>query len=99
MNAGAYIMSISFAEIACEIKLGKLELSISSRDLFQQINQIDHIEIIDISVSEWLDSIELVWDENRDPVDRIITAFAIKNELPIVTTDKKIKKFYGKVIW
>jgi PIN domain nuclease of toxin-antitoxin system len=99
MDAGAYIMSISFAEIACKIKMGKLELSISSRDLFQQFSQIEHIEIIDISVNEWLDSIELIWDENRDPADRIITAFAIKNELPIVTTDKKIEKFYRKVIW
>jgi len=99
MDAGAYIMSISFAEIACKIKIGKLELSISTRDLFQQFSQIEDIEIIDISVSEWLDSIELIWDENRDPADRIITAFAIKNELPIVTTDKKIEQFYRKVIW
>src|SRR5579862_3204180 len=99
MDAGAYIMSISFAEIACKIKMGKLELSISSRELFQQISLIEHVEIIDINVSQWLDSIELIWDENRDPADRIITAFAIKNELPIVTTDKKIEKFYRKVIW
>lgn len=99
MDAGAYIMSISFAEIACKIKIGKLELSVSSRELFQQFNQIEHIEIIDIGVDEWLDSIDLIWDENRDPADRIITAFAIRNELSIVTTDKKIKKFYRKVIW
>lgn len=99
MNAGAYIMSISFAEIACKVKLGKLEMSVPTRELFRQFGQIEHVEIIDISVNEWLDSIELVWDENRDPADRIITAFAIKNELSIVTTDKKIKKFYQKVIW
>jgi len=99
MDAGAYIMSISFAEIACKIKLGKLEMSISSRELFREFSQIEHIEIVDIGVSEWMDSIELVWDENRDPADRIITAFAIKNELSIVTTDKKIEKFYRKVIW
>lgn len=99
MNAGAYIMSISFAEIACKVKMGKLEMSVSSRELFRQFSQIEHIEIIDIGVSEWFESIELIWDENRDPADRIITAFAIKNELPIVTTDKKIEKFYRKVIW
>lgn len=99
MDAGAYIMSISFAEIACKIKLGKLEMSISSRELFRQFSQIEHIEIVNIGACEWLDSIELVWDENRDPADRIITAFAIKNELSIVTTDKKIEKFYCKVIW
>lgn len=99
MDMGAYIMSISFAEIACKIKIGKLEMSISSRELNNQFNQIEHIEVIDIGVNEWLDSIDLIWDENRDPADRIITSFAIKNELAIVTTDKKIKKFYRKVIW
>ena len=99
MDKGAYILSISFAEIACKIKLGKLEMNISSRELFQEFSQIEHVKIIDIGVSEWLDSIELVWDENKHPADRIITAFAIKNELSIVTTDKKIEKFYHKVIW
>lgn len=99
MDAGAFIMSISFAEIACKIKINKLQISISSRELFQQFSQIEHIEIIDIGVNEWLDSIDMIWHENRDPADRIITSFAIKNELPIVTTDKKIEKFYHKVIW
>lgn len=99
MDAGAYIMSISFAEIACKIKLGKLEMDISSRELFREFSQIENIEIVNIGAAEWLDSIELVWDENRDPADRIITAYAIKNELSIVTTDKKIEKFYRKVIW
>lgn len=99
MSDGAYIMSISFAEIACKIKLGKLEMSISSRELCNQYKQIENIEIIDIGVHEWLESIELIWDENRDPADRIITAYAIKHELSIVTTDKKIEKFYRKVIW
>jgi len=99
MDAGGYILSISFAEIACKVKIGKLEMSISSRELFQQFSQIEHIEIIDIGVNEWLDSIELIWDENRDPADRIITSFAMKNELAVVTSDKKIEKFYRKVIW
>src|SRR5438552_737888 len=99
MDDSAYILSISFAEIACKIKMGKLEMSISSRELFNQFGEIENIEIIDIGVNEWLESIELIWDENRDPADRIITAYAIKHELPIVTTDKKIEKFYRKVIW
>lgn len=99
MDAGAYILSISFAEIACKIKLGKLEMSVSSRELFQQFSLIEHVEIIEIGVDEWLDSIDFIWEENRDPADRLITAFAIKNELAIVTSDKKIAKFYRKVIW
>ena len=99
MDSGVYIMSVSFAEIACKVKLGKLEMSVSTRELFRQLCQIENIGIVDVGVSEWLDSIELIWDENKDPADRIITAFAIKNELPIVTSDKKIAKFYRKTIW
>jgi PIN domain nuclease of toxin-antitoxin system len=99
IEAGAYILSISFAEIACKVKLGKLEMNVSTRELFREWSQIDNIEIIDISVNEWLDSIELIWDENRDPADRIITAFAIKHEAAIVTTDKKIENYYKNVIW
>ena len=71
----------------------------STRDLFREFQQIDHIEMTDIGVKEWLDSIELAWEENKDPADRVITAFALKKELPIVTSDEKIKKFYKKVIW
>lgn len=99
IDDGAYILSISFAEIACKVKLGKLEMSITPRELFHEFSMIERVEIISIGVSEWLDSIELSWDDNRDPADRIITTFAAKKDLPIVTTDKKIKKFYKKVIW
>ncbi len=99
INAGAYVLSISFAEIACKIKAGKLELNISTQKLLENYSQIQEIEIIDIGVTEWLDSIDLAWDNNRDPADRVITAFAIEKKSAIVTTDQKIAQFYSKIIW
>ncbi|GEM_PF-2586516 len=99
MEAGAYLLSISFAEIACKVKLGKLEMDTSTRTLYNEFSQIETVQIINISVDEWLDSIELHWPENKDPADRIITAFAAKKQLSIVTSDKRIKQFYKKVIW
>ncbi len=99
IEAGALILSISLAEIACKIKLGKLEMSLSARDLHEKLTQIKAVEIVNIGVNEWLDSIDLHWDENKDPADRMITAFAIKKNYPIVTTDKKIKQFYSRVLW
>ena len=99
MEAGAYLLSISFAEIACKIKLGKLEMSVSPRTLYHEFSQIETVQIVDIGIDEWFDSIDLDWQENRDPADRVITAFASKKHLPIVTSDKKIKSFYKKVIW
>lgn len=99
IDSGAYMLSISFAEIACKIKLGKLEMSIKPYELFDEYRKIHSIKMVDIGVSEWLDSIQLEWPENKDPADRLMVAFAIKHHLPIVTSDKRIKKFYKKVIW
>lgn len=99
IEAGAILLSISLAEIACKIKLGKLEMSLSVRDLHQKLRQIKSLEMVNIGVDEWLDSIDLHWEDNKDPADRMITAFAIKKNYPIVTTDLKIKKFYHHVLW
>ena len=74
-------------------------MSVSPRMLYNEFRKIENVEMIDIGIDEWLDSIELSWDKNRDPADRIITAFAAKKEVAIVTSDKKIKDFYKKIIW
>lgn len=99
VESGAYILSISFAEIACKIKLGKLEMNLSAYDLYEQFTQVPSIEIIKIDVDEWFDSIDLEWEDNRDPADRLLVSFAQKKNIPIVTSDIKIKRFYKKVIW
>ena len=95
----ALILSISFAEIACKLKTGKLEMDLSASDLHMQYSNLTHIDIVNIGVEEWFESIELAWPDNKDPADRIITSFAIKKKIPIVTSDNKIKRFYKKVIW
>ena len=99
IEKGAYVLSISFAEIACKVKLGKLEMNITPRKLYQEFKSIKNITIIDVSVDEWLDSIELEWPTNKDPADRLITAFAIKKNLPVITNDRGIKQFYKTVHW
>lgn len=99
IEAGAYILSVSFAEIACKVKIGKLEMNVAPRNLYQELKQIENIQIVDVGVDEWLDAIELSWPENKDPADRIVTAFASKKHLSIVTSDKQIKRFYKKIIW
>lgn len=94
----AYILSASFAEIACKVKLGKLEMNLSPSDIYKQITEVSALEIIDIGVEDWFESIELDW-KNKDPVDRLIVAFASKTKRPIVTCDKRIKEFYKKTLW
>ncbi len=96
---GSYLLSISFAEIACKTKIGKLDIGISTENLFFEINQIANINIVDISVQNWLASINLSWPQNKDPADRLVVAFAKELKIPVVTTDQRIKLFYDKVIW
>lgn len=99
MEEGCYILSISFAEIACKIKSGNLEMRISPRELFANLCQVKNVKMVNVGVDEWLDAIELDWKHNKDPADRVITAFAMKKQISVVSTDKKIKTFYKKVIW
>ncbi len=99
MEQGCYILSISFAEIACKIKSGNLEMRVSARELYADICQIKSVVIVNVGVDEWIEAVELDWKNHKDPADRVITAFGIKKQIPIVTNDKKIKEFYKKVIW
>lgn len=99
LEDSCYMLSISFAEIACKMKLGKLEMRVPPQILYAEFSQIKNFTMIDIGVNEWLDSIDLDWKDQKDPVDRVITAFAMKMQIPIVSSDKKIKAFYKNVIW
>lgn len=99
MEESFFIISISFAEIACKVKAGNLEMRVSPAQLYAEFCQIKNVVIINVGVDEWLDAINLDWKNHKDPADRVITAFAIKKQIPVVTNDKKIKAFYKKVIW
>lgn len=99
IDEGAFILSISFAEIACKIKLKKLILNVEVSELYHYVTQTKAIEIVNIGFEEWINSINLDWPTNKDPADRLVTAFAKKHHLPIVTSDAQIKKFYKKTLW
>lgn len=98
IEEGAIILSISFAEIACKIKIGKLDIGISSEELLTHYRLDTDVSIVDISPELWHKSISLEWD-HKDPADRIMVAYAKESNLRIVSSDKLIKKYYPKTIW
>lgn len=95
---GATILSVCFAEMALKIKKKQLFLNTTAQELFYHYRTVSLSQIISIGCEEWFDSIELDWP-HKDPVDRLLVAYARRLDIPIVTTDKQIKKFYKKVIW
>jgi PIN domain nuclease of toxin-antitoxin system len=99
IDKGAFILSVSFAEIECKCKIKKLEMDIETLSLYNHFQQVPDIRIVDIGVEDWLRAVNLNWDTNNDPVDRLITAFAMQRQLSIITSDKRIKKYYKDCIW
>jgi PIN domain nuclease of toxin-antitoxin system len=97
--AGCYILSVSFAEIAYKVKTKKLQMNISPEELHTNFSTTANIEILKIGVEEWFDAIQLQWDKNKDPADRLIAAFALKKEIPIISKDNHIKRFYKNTLW
>jgi PIN domain nuclease of toxin-antitoxin system len=54
-----------------------------------------------LNASELLINSISIWEKwnHRDPADRVIVATAKILDIPIVSDDKEMKKFYRKVIW
>jgi PIN domain nuclease of toxin-antitoxin system len=92
------ISSISVWEIALKVKNGKLAISLPIADFVERLNRIDALEILPVSVQDWLDNLALPW-EHRDPADRTIVALAARLDCPLLTTDGIIAKFYPKTLW
>lgn len=92
------VLSISFAELACKIKASTLDIGISALELYEKFQTVQSISIHPIDTLDWIAAIDLEW-ENRDPVDRVLVAFAKRKKMKICTTDKKIASFYAMTVW
>ena len=100
------ILSISFAEIHCKIKAGKLSLGTkNAHDLYDEIKKIENMTMIsDISPAHWFSTIDLTWvnpknKDHKDPADRLILSYALSRNLPIATTDQMMHTLYDKCCW
>ena len=92
------ISSISLWEIALKAKKGKLTLPMSIETFVEELDTIEIIDILDVSVSVWLENVRLDW-EHRDPADRTIVATAVLHNCSLVTSDQEIRAFYTQSIW
>lgn len=93
-----YLSSISIWEIGLKVKKGHLELPTSIDEYVQRVESIPTLEILPVDVRTWVGNVALDWD-HRDPADRTIVATAKILDIPIITSDKRIREFYPKVIW
>ncbi|MCK5803669.1 MAG: type II toxin-antitoxin system VapC family toxin [Lentisphaeria bacterium] len=91
------VSSISLWEIALKVKRGKMDLGISVQEYVKRLSRLSNMEILDVTPRVWLHNVALDWD-HRDPTDRTIVATADLENLPIVTRDERILRFYDRTV-
>ncbi len=92
------ISSISIWEIGIKTLRKKLILPLSIEAYSKKLKKVDRVTIIPVDEKIWIDNINLNWS-HKDPADRTIVATAKALNSPLLTSDKRILKFYKKAVW
>ena len=95
---GGFVSSISIWEAGNKARRGALDLGTNLEDYIARLKRLASLEIIAVDEDIWVKNLSLQWD-HRDPADRTIVATALLRDLPIVTKDGTIGRFYPNVIW
>ena len=92
------ISAISVWEVGIKEKRKKLILPLSFENYVRKLQKLKKFRIIPVDEHIWVKNIQLEWD-HKDPADRTIVATALMNDCSLITSDKKILKFYKKGVW
>jgi PIN domain nuclease of toxin-antitoxin system len=85
-------------EIATKYELGRLKIPGTPADLLDRLTEELDLTILPIEVSDALKSATLPW-HHRDPFDRLLIAQALVQDVPILTSDKRIAQYPVPVLW
>ena len=96
-NNVIYVSIASFWEIAIKISLGKLNISFSTDELFEKIEDEDFI-LMAIS-SEHIKTIQTLTHHHRDPFDRILISQAKVESCTVITRDEAFTNYPITVLW
>jgi len=101
LNSDCFVSIISFFEITIKQNIGKLELS---KSIQEYMDEVQRIGIILLPVKdEYLNNYNNIplFENHRDPFDRLILATAFTEKLQILSTDNKFQLYRDivNVIW
>ena len=92
-----YVCSASLWEIAIKVRLGKLKLRSTFRELLNHVENSD-FEMLQIE-NDYLEKLSVLPFIHRDPFDRLLIATALSEGLTIITTDDNIQRYDVPCIW
>lgn len=100
LNSKNYIFFsiISIWEMAIKISLKKLSIDLSLQDFIKKHIKGNDIRILNIELQHIL-LLENLHYHHRDPFDRLIISQAIKENIPIISSDKLFDSYPIKRIW
>lgn len=98
---GPSTLSISIAaiwEMLIKVQIGKLKLPRPAGPFILSKLSENKVEILPIELDHLL-AYEKLPPHHRDPFDRILIAQSIKEDWPIITSDRDFAKYPVRVIW
>ena len=101
LNSDCFVSIISFFEITIKQNIGKLELS---KSIQEYMDEVQRIGIILLPIKdEYLNNYNNIplFENHRDPFDRLILATAFTEKLQILSTNNKFQLYRDivNVIW
>jgi PIN domain nuclease of toxin-antitoxin system len=97
---GVLISSISAWELAILVKKDRLKLTLEVTDWIEKSESLPFIQMMPVTNSIAVKSVNLPVPLPPDPADRIIIATALSVGAPLVTKDKKLLDYSPvKTIW
>lgn len=92
------VSAASASEIATKVRLGKLPGAQRFEKEFLDVIENAGYTLISIEASVALRAGRFV-NEHRDPFDRVIAAQALADDIPVLSTDRKLDSFGVHRIW
>ena len=88
------VSAASLLEIAIKTKIGKLDTQRTPTEIAQEMRDILAIELLPILPGH-LDAYALIplYDDHRDPFDRLLIATALAEELTLISDDSKFERY------
>jgi PIN domain nuclease of toxin-antitoxin system len=92
------VSKASLWEIAIKASLRKINLGRSYQEFVDLFVLQPNIAILDIEISHLVAN-ALLPKKHKDPVDRLLAAQAISENVPVITSDPSFKAYGVKTIW
>ena len=99
-DADLCVSIASFWEIMIKQQIKKLDIEATSAQELRDICQENRVEILPTTIDE-IDRVRFlpVYKDHGDPFDRLIICQAQQNRLPIITSDRKMRRYDVDVLW